>query len=102
MLFLVQIRNTLDNNHSKLYSKFIEEDAVKMLEFLIKSFVQCGWRVFQHTVCIPLDTNYAPLLADPFLYEAYFIFHLIQSNTKKIVYSEPLISVAALYMTYCH
>ena len=54
-----------------------------MLEVLIDNiFVQCGGRVFQQTVGIPMGTNCAPLLADLFLhsYDADFIAYLIQKK----------------------
>ena len=54
-----------------------------MLEFLIDSiFVQCGGRVFQQKVSIPMETNCAPLLDDLFLhsYEADFIADLIRKK----------------------
>ena len=45
-----------------------------------------GGRVFQQTVCIPMGTNCAPLLADFFLYscEAHFIQGLLKKNEKKL------------------
>jgi hypothetical protein len=55
-----------------------------MLEFLIDNiYVVGGGQVFQHSVGIPMGTNYVPLLADPFLYsyEAEFIQKL--SHEKK-------------------
>jgi hypothetical protein len=58
-----------------------------MLEFLIDNiFVIFGERVFQQTVGIPMGTNYAPLLADLFLYsyEADFIQGLLKKNEKKL------------------
>ena len=61
-----------------------------MLEFLIDNiFVQCGGRVFQQTIGIPMGTNCAPLLADLFLhsYEADFIADLIKKNEKHLARS---------------
>jgi hypothetical protein len=51
---------------AKTYSDF---DIINMLEFLIDTmFAMSGERVFHQTVCIPMGRNYAPLLADLFLY----------------------------------
>lgn len=61
-----------------------------MLEFLIDNiFVQCGGRVFQQTVGIPMGTNCAPLLADLFLhsYEADFIADLIRKKEYRLARS---------------
>ena len=58
-----------------------------MLEFLIDNiFVIFGGRVFQQTVCIPMGTNCAPLLADLFfyLYETDFMQGLLKKNEKKL------------------
>ena len=45
-----------------------------------------GGRVCQQKVGIPMHTNYAPLLADLFLYsyEAYFIHGLLKKHKKKL------------------
>jgi hypothetical protein len=56
--------------------KYSEVEIKKMLEFLIDNIcVVVGRQVFQQSVGIPMGTNYAPLLADLFLYsyEAKFI-----------------------------
>ena len=61
-----------------------------MLEFLIDNIcVKIDGRVFQQTVGIHIGTNYAPLLADLFLYlyEADFIQGLLKKNEKKLVRS---------------
>ena len=58
-----------------------------MLEFLIDNIcVKIDGRVFQQTVGIPIGTNYAPLLADLFLYsyKADFIHGLLKKNEKKL------------------
>ena len=51
---------------------YYETDIINMLEFLIDNilviFVIFGGRAFQQTVCIPMDANCAPLLADLLLY----------------------------------
>jgi hypothetical protein len=60
---------------------------MNMLEFLIDTmFAMSGERVFHQTVCIPMGRNYAPLLADLFLYsyEADFIQGLHMKNEKKL------------------
>src|SRR5210317_1584118 len=48
-----------------------------------------GGRVFQQTVCIPMGTNCAPLLADLLLYsyEADFIQSLLEREEKKLAQS---------------
>ena len=61
-----------------------------MLEFLIDNiFVQCGGRVFQQTVGIPMGTNCALLLVDLFLhsYEADFIADLIRKKEYRLARS---------------
>ena len=63
-------------NYTYSKNKYTETDIVKMLEFLIDNiFVEFGGFMFQQTVGIPMGTNCAPLLADPFLYlyEAEFV-----------------------------
>ena len=67
------------------------------MEFWIDNiFVQCGGRIFQQTVGIPVGTNCAPLLADLFLhsYKADLIADLIQKKEHIII--DPLISVSAI------
>ena len=57
-----------------------------MLEFLIDNiFVKLGGRIFQKTIGIPMGTNYAPLLANLFLYsyETEFLQGLIQKKKIK-------------------
>ena len=59
-----------------------------MLESLIDNiFVMFGRRVFQQTVGIPMGTNFAPLLADLFLYSADFIQGPLKKNEKKLTLS---------------
>ena len=58
-----------------------------MLEFLVDNiFVFFGGKVFQQIVGIPMGTNYAPLLADIFLYsyEADVIQYLLSTGKKKL------------------
>jgi hypothetical protein len=52
-------------------------------------FVLSSGHVFQLTVCIPMGTSCAPILADVFLYsyEAGFIQGLLKKNEKKLVRS---------------
>ena len=62
--------------HSDSKNKYIEDDIIYMLEFLVNNiFVVFGGKVFQQIVGIPMGTNCAPLLADIFMYsyEAEFI-----------------------------
>ena len=59
--------------------------TIKMLEYIIDNiFVEFGGRIFQQTIGIPIGTNYAPLLADSFLYsyEADFVQSLIKAGKK--------------------
>ena len=58
-----------------------------MLEFLIHNiFVVFAEKVFQQIVGIPMETNYAPLLADIFLYsyEAELIQSLLSTGRKTL------------------
>ena len=60
---------------------------IKMLEFLVDNiFVVFAGKVFQQTVGISMGTNYAPLLADIFLYsyEADFIQSLLSTGKKHL------------------
>ena len=62
--------------HSDAQQKYSDVAVIKMLEYLINNiFVEFGGRIFQQTIDIPMGTNYAPLLADMFLYsyEAEFV-----------------------------
>ena len=67
--------------------KLSETEIINMLECLIYNIpVIFGGRVFQQTVCIPMDANSAPLVADLFFYwhEADFIQGLLKKNKKKL------------------
>ena len=71
--------------HSDSKSKYIEEDIIRMLEFLVDNiFVVFAGKVFQQIIGVPLGTNCAPLLADIFLYsyEAEFIQSLLSAGKK--------------------
>jgi hypothetical protein len=71
-------------HHSDSTKQF--SDIFNMLEFLIDNiFVMFGGRVFQQTAGIPMGTNYAPLLADLFLYS--YEADFIQKNEKKLARS---------------
>ena len=73
--------------HSDSYSKYSEDDIIKMLEFLVDNiFVVFAGKVFQQTVGIPMGTNCAPLLADLFLYsyEADFVQSLFSTGKKHL------------------
>ena len=62
-----------------------------MLEFFIDNmFVQCGGRIFQQTIGIPVGTNCAPLVADH-SFEADFISDLIRKKDYSLVRSFNLI-----------
>jgi len=65
--------------HTNCKTKYTEDDIVNMINFLIDNiFIEFGGRIFEQTVCIPMGTNCAPLLADLFLhsYEAEFVQEL--------------------------
>ena len=73
--------------HSDSKNKYSEDDIIKMLEFLVDNiFVVVAGKVFQQTVCIPMGTNCAPLLADIVLYsyEADFIQSLLSTGKKHL------------------
>ena len=62
---------------------YSEEQVISMLEFLIDNiFVSFGGILFQQVVGIPMGTNYAPLLADLFLYsyESEFLQKLVKDK----------------------
>jgi hypothetical protein len=55
--------------------KYSEVGVKKMLEFLIDNiFVVFGYQAFQQTVGIPMGANYAPLLANFFLFTSINIY----------------------------
>ena len=61
-----------------------------MIEFLIDNiFVQFGRCVFCQVIGIPMGTNYAPLLADLFLYsyENEFLDNIIRSGHRRLARS---------------
>ena len=73
--------------HSDSKNKYTEDDIVNMLEFLVENiFVVFGGKDFQQIVGIPMGLNYAPLLADIFLYsyEAEFMQSLLSAGKKKL------------------
>ena len=50
-------------------NKYTANDICKMIEFLVDNiYVRFGGQLFGQMVGIPMGTNYAPLLADLFLY----------------------------------
>ena len=55
-----------------------------MMECLIDIFVEFGGWIFQQTIGIPMGTNFAPLLADLFVYsyEAEIIHGLMKAGKK--------------------
>ena len=66
--------------------KCTEDDIINILEFLVENiFVVFRGKVFQQIFGIPMGTNWAPLLADIFLYsyEADFIQSLLSTGKKK-------------------
>jgi hypothetical protein len=72
-------------HHSECPYNYSETDIKSMLGFLVDNiYVVFGDQVFQESVCIPMGTNCAPLLADLFLYsyEAEFVQKLLRDNNK--------------------
>jgi hypothetical protein len=78
-------------HHSDSPYKYSEADIKSMLGFLIDNiYVVFGDQVFQQSVGIPMGANFAPLLADLFLYsyEAEFVQRqkLLRDNNKQEVH----------------
>ena len=74
-------------DHSDVPQKYSAADVIKMLEYLIDNiFVEFRRRIFQQTIGKPMGTNYAPLLADLFLYsyEAEFVQSLQKPGKKHL------------------
>jgi hypothetical protein len=72
-------------HHSDSPYKYSEAGIKIMLGFLVDNiYVVFGDQVFQQSVGIPMGTNYAPLLANLFLYsyEAEFVQKLLRDNNK--------------------
>ena len=68
-------------------NKYTANDICKMIEFLVDNiYVRFGRQVFRQMVDIPMGTNYAPLLADLFLYsyENEFLDKLIKEGKRKL------------------
>ena len=86
MLLEVDCLHRLSNELSKV-SRTVESTENELL--IDNIIVMFGGRIFQQTVAIPMDTNFAPLLADLFLYsyEADFIQELLKKNEKKLARS---------------
>jgi hypothetical protein len=64
-------------------SSIYQEQVISMLEFLIDNiFVSFGGTLCQQVVGIPMGTNYAPLLANLFLYayESEFLQKLVKDK----------------------
>ena len=69
---------------------YTADNICKMIEFLIDNmFVQFGGRLFHQIIGIPVGTNCAPLLADPFLYsyEIEFLDNMIRSGHRRLARS---------------
>ena len=74
--------------HSDSKRKYIKEDIIKMLEFLVDNIsVEFAGKVFQQIVGIPIGANCAPLLVDIFRYsyEAEFIQSWLSAGRKRLV-----------------
>ena len=68
-------------------SKNTEVDSIRMLGFLVDNiFLVFARKVFQQIIGISMDTNFAPLLADIFLYsyEAEFLQSLLSAGRKRL------------------
>ena len=71
--------------HTDSNKKYSKINVFKVLELLVDNiYVEFGGHVFQQTIGIPMGTNYAPLLAEMFLYsyEARFFEWLLQMERK--------------------
>ena len=81
-----QPKSTVEE-HSDSKNKYSEDDIIKMLEFLVDNiFVVFAGKVFQQIIGIPMGTNYAPFLADIFLYsyEVEIIQSLLSTGRKQL------------------
>ena len=73
----------VSNKVQKGKTCYPEEQVISMLEFIIDNiFVSFGRTLFQQVVGIPMGMNYAPLLADLFLYsyESEFLQQLVKDK----------------------
>ena len=69
---------------------YTADNICKMIEFLIDNIcVQFGGHLFRQAIGIPIGTNYAPLLADLFLYsyENEFFDNMIRSGHRRLARS---------------
>ena len=69
---------------------YTADHICKIIEFLICNiFVQFGGRLFHQVIGIPMASNCAPLLADPFLYsyENEFLDNIIKSGHRRLARS---------------
>ena len=72
--------------HSDSKSKFVEEDIIQMLEFLVdNTFLVFVGKVFQQIIGIPMAINCIPHLSNIFLYsyEAEFMQSLLSVGRKR-------------------
>ena len=72
--------------HFASRNKHSEDDNIKILEFLVDNmFGIFSGKVFQQTSGIPMGTNFAPVIADIFLYsyEAEFMQSLLSTGRKQ-------------------
>ena len=68
-------------------NKYTANDICKMIEFLVDNiYVRFGGQLYQQMVGIPMGTNYAPLLADLFLYsyENEYLDKLVKEGKRKL------------------
>ena len=69
---------------------YTADNICKMIEFLIDNiFVQLGGRLFHEVIGIPMETNFASLLADLFLYsyEKEVVDNMIRGGHRKLARS---------------
>ena len=79
--------DTINPGGDNLYTA---DQICRMVEFLIDNiFVKFGGCLFRQVIGIPMGTNYAPLLADLFLYsyESEFLDNMIRGGHRKLARS---------------
>ena len=68
-------------------NKYTTNNICKVIEFLMDNiYVRFGGQFFRQMIGIPMRTNYAPLLADLFLYsyESEFLDELVKEGKRKL------------------
>ena len=84
-----------------IYSR-VKKSVVPLFIFWIIFFIRFGTKLYRQTIffCIPMGTNYAPLVADLFLfcYERDFMMSLSREHQTDII--EALIQLQDTLMIY--